>query len=149
MPAPQNEVSFPRAAIAGILAWILPGLGHIYLGQKRRGAILLIVIALTFWSGVAVGGVASTVQPTQRQAWFLAQVCAGVHTLGAYVWGRQERRAHPDLLAGFVEEDVAVIYTGVAGLLNILIILDALASADPNYVRVGPRPPPQTREAAS
>ena len=148
MPPQAKEVSVPRAVAAGALAWLVPGLGHIFLGQKRRGAILLVVIAVTYWAGVAVGGVGSTIKPAERTAWFLAQVCAGVHTIGAYVWGQNEPHTIPDVKAGFVAEDVAVIYTGVAGLLNILIILDALASADPNYVRIGPRPPPP-REVAS
>ncbi len=133
-----------RVAAAGALAWVLPGLGHIYLGFRRRGLILMVVIALTYWGGVAIGGVSSTVQPTQRTAWFLAQICAGSHTVAAYLWGQGERRHHPEVEAGFVAQDVGVIYSGVAGLLNVLIILDALASADPNYVRPGtgaqPRP---------
>lgn len=143
-----NEASLTRTAAAGALSWVLPGMGHIYLGQRTRGIVLLVVITVTFWTGVAIGGVQSTIKPTERRTWFLAQVCAGSHALAAYSWGRARAQSHPDERAGFTEEDVAVIYTGVAGLLNILIILDALASADPKYVRVGSRPPPRPREAS-
>ena len=137
------QASVARVAGAGLLSWLLPGLGHIYLGQRTRGLILLVVIALTFWSGVAIGGVQSTVQPRTRTAWFAAQICAGSHTLVTYAWGRVRAPQHPEEQAGFVAADTAVIYTGVSGLLSILIILDALASADPHYVRAAARPPPR------
>lgn len=130
-----REASMLRMAIAGALAWAVPGLGHIYLGQVKRGAILMTVIAVTFWGGVAIGGVQSTVQPRERKAWFFAQVCAGGHALATYSLGQMRAKSHPDEVAGFMEEDVAVIYTGVAGLLNILVIMDALATADPRYLR--------------
>ena len=45
-----------------------------------------------------------------------------------------------------MEEETALIYTGVAGLLNVLIIFDALATADPKYVRPGARPLPRPGE---
>lgn len=127
------------------MSWFLPGLGHVYLGDRKRGLVLLVVVAMTFWCGVAIGGVRSTVQPRARTAWFMAQICAGSHTLVTYALGQVRAKQFPTEQAGFVEEDLAVIYTGVAGLLNILIIMDALAAADPNYVRIAARPPPQPR----
>ncbi|HNO79610.1 MAG TPA: hypothetical protein PKN33_16290 [Phycisphaerae bacterium] len=144
MTAKRNEPPFLRIATAGLLAWLLPGLGHIYLGEKKRGWILMITVAAVFWTGVAVAGVQSTVQPTRRKAWFVGQICAGSHTLVALGWGQLREKSHPDVRAGFTEEDVAVIFTGVAGMLNILIILDVLAMTDPNYVRRSIGPPVQT-----
>ncbi|NOX58195.1 MAG: hypothetical protein GXP29_04970 [Planctomycetes bacterium] len=133
--ARQSEPSFAKIATTGVLAWLLPGLGHVYLGQRNRGIILGVVVAATFWCGVAVAGVQSSVQPIRRTAWFCGQICAGSHTLATVGWGRLRSTSHPNERAGFAEEDIAVIFTGVAGMLNILIILDALASTDPKYIR--------------
>lgn len=147
--------SLARFALVGFLAWLVPGLGHIYLGQKRRGWILLITLAATFWGGVAVGGVQSTVlprspseppahaAPRDRPTWFFAQLCCGVHTFATLGWGEWRTARHGVFRADFTAEDIAIIYTGVAGLLNVLVILDALAACDPNYVRLGSRPPPR------
>ena len=139
----SNDVSIAKVATAGALSWLLPGAGHIFLGDRKRGAILFIVITATFWTGVAIGGVQSTVQPQKHKLWFMGQVCCGAHTLITYFWGRAGNQSGPDPSTSHISEDVAVVYTGIAGMLNILIILDCLASADPSYVRTASRPPPR------
>lgn len=132
--APRNALL--TGPIAGFLAWLVPGLGHIYLGHRVRGLVCLVTITVTFWSGVAIGGVHATVDPQERTLWFMAQSCTGGNTLAAY---GLHRVVEPQLVAGqrpaavsahWLSSDVGVHYTGVAGLLNLLIILDALGRAD-------------------
>ncbi|MCB9849075.1 MAG: hypothetical protein H6817_00050 [Phycisphaerales bacterium] len=136
------EPSMGKVLTTGVLAWLVPGLGHIYIGDRKRGIILLVVTAATFWGGVAVAGVQSTFKPRERTLWFMGQICAGGHTLAAMSWGNAVNAGEDVEHAGFVAEDVAVLYTAVAGLLNVLIIIDALLATDPNYVRTGVRPQP-------
>jgi len=135
----QGVESVVRTVMAGFLTWLLPGLGHLYLGQRQRGLVFLITIALTFWGGVAIGGVRGTIHPAQRPAWFIAQLCAGGHTLTAYA-------IHSAMPGGLTRMDpvsrdwpyvghwlsveIGVVYAAVAGLLNVLVILDALVRAD-------------------
>ena len=132
--ASKDKRSAFRVPIAGVLAWALPGLGHWYIGERGRGVIFMAVIALTFWSGVAIGGVKNTVNPNDRSLWFLGQVCAGVHPLAALLWGRQIEippdANQADWIAFGQAEDISVIYTAIAGMLNILIILDVLVRAE-------------------
>ena len=133
-----NDASFSllRVPIAGLLAWLVPGLGHIYLGQRLRGVICLVIITVTFWSGVAIGGVSGTVNPQQRKLWFFAQLCTGGNTMAAYALNRSvaHRQADGSGPSGgpYLSAEVGVHYTGVAGLLNVLLILDAIACADPS-----------------
>jgi len=123
-----------RVPIAGLLAWAVPGAGHLFIGERSRGVIFMTIITLTFWSGVAIGGVKNTVNPTERSLWFLGQVCAGVHPLAALVWGEQiEIPAGADRaewIAYGQTEDIAVIYTAIAGMLNLLVIFDVLIRAE-------------------
>jgi len=77
----------PIPLLALLLAWIVPGTGHMYLGRVKRGIILLVTIAATFWAGIAVGGV-MTVDSKQQRWWFVAQMFTGVH--GLVSWQRQE-----------------------------------------------------------
>ena len=122
------------APIAGFLAWLVPGLGHIYLGHRTRGLICLVTITATFWTGVAIGSVQGTVDPRERTLWFMAQVCTGGNTVAAYVL-RQAVTPRPAprqsaYVPSWMSADVGVHYTGVAGLLNLLVILDALTRAE-------------------
>ena len=126
-----------RAPLAGFLAWLIPGLGHIYLGYRGRGLVFLVTISATFWSGVAIGGVRSTVDPQERKLWFMAQLCTGGNTLSAWALNQRitlghARAGEPTQQSHWMQADVGVHYTGVAGLLNLLIILDAIARAEPS-----------------
>jgi hypothetical protein len=117
-----------RHMVCVVLGLALPGLGHWVLGQRARGAIIFVAIGLTFWIGLAIGGVRSTIDPVNNRAWFVAQICCGTHTLGALALAR----AVPDRLPyriGWPSLDLGVVYTGVAGLLNILVVLDLVARA--------------------
>lgn len=127
-------ISFLRAPIAGILAWVVPGLGHLFLGERKRGIILLVTISLTFWTGVAVGGVGATVNPRERKLWFMAQFMAGGQSLAACAMSRsvmtETKAPNSVVLSHWLSADVGIHYTGVAGLLNLLAILDAIARAE-------------------
>ena len=140
-----------RVPLAGLLAWIVPGLGHLFIGERIRGLIYLIAITVTFWGGIAIGGVRDTVEPRSRTAWFMAQTCTGVHCLAAFQWGERLRH-NPDTLASASAHhrsaDTAVVYTGIAGLLNLLAIFDALVRADAVSARPRPRVASQLRKGA-
>ncbi|MDY7011081.1 MAG: DUF6677 family protein [Planctomycetota bacterium] len=152
--------------LAGILAWLVPGAGHVYIRRTLRGIIICICINGLFWTGVALGGI-FTVEPLKQRWWFAAQMCAGVS--GVTAWYRQEqyRRAvtegfdDPQLRTptpppwtrqdknlpekwwytynqalvkegislSYPGETVALAYTGVAGMLNLMCIFDAVMLA--------------------
>jgi hypothetical protein len=146
-----------RAPVAVFLAWLIPGLGHVYLGHRTRGIILLVALTLTFWSGVAIGG-AKTVNPDRppigtsapesptgraqpgsaavtrtKSWWFFGQVLIGGYAVGGLTLSAfssdYNTSGAPRYLA-WPSGDLANVYTGVAGLLNLLVILDAMARAD-------------------
>lgn len=122
-----------KLPVTGLLAWILPGMGHIFIGDRNRGIVILVTIAVTFWGGVAIGGVRTTVDPARKKLWFVAQISSGGHAIAAYLFGNQSRKGlSPQQLAHsrWNSAEVATVYTGVAGLLSVLAILDALVRAD-------------------
>lgn len=147
----DNSSKLPLVAL--ILAWIVPGAGHIYLGRKTRGVIILVTIAAIFWGGVAMGGV-MTVDYYNARWWFISEMLTGVH--GVTGWYNQ-RRVYQNMtqevfgsddasLAAKIPEEVrdqklkdrgvalndsptdniARAYAGVAGMLNLLCMVDAL-----------------------
>ena len=130
-----SQQNLARIPIAGLLAWLIPGAGHFFIGERTRGVILFVVVTLTFWTGVAVGSVQGTVAPHSRTLWFAAQLGTGGNALAGYAlhgWVDPEsaRARKPIARGNWLSAEVGVHYTGVAGLLNLLIIFDAIARAD-------------------
>jgi len=60
---------FPLAAV---LAWLVPGAGHFYLGLRKRALLLFIAIELTFFIGLYIGTL-RIVDPAQSMFWFMAR----------------------------------------------------------------------------
>jgi len=138
MANPDSLPTFLRLPLTGLLAWLLPGLGHLYIGDRKRGWVILVTIAVTFWGGVAIGGVRHTVNPSTKRLWFLAQITAGSHTVAAHLLGELSRRGMDERTIAtdrWQAVEIATVYTGVAGLLNVLVILDALGRAEGPYRR--------------
>lgn len=131
------------APLAAFLAWVLPGLGHWVIGERVRGLVFFVVITVTFWGGIAVGGVRTTVTPRENGAWIAAQLCAGTQALGALYWSHQRSVKYKDeIKAPWPASNIAVVYAGVAGLLNLLVIIDVLARVEARQAALLARPPP-------
>jgi len=113
--------------VAGPLAWLIPGAGHWYLGMKARGVILFVTIAAMFWTGVAIGGVRTTVDPQKNMHWFMGEICTGGHAILAVAINNAMNWPEDsfDKRSYLKSRDIGVVYAGVAGLLNLLAIFDA------------------------
>lgn len=138
------EPAAPAAApfVACFLAWLVPGLGHLYLGKKKRAAVFFSVVLGLFALGVASDGAASLFEPRQPLS-FLAtldnlatgpiDLVSRYHTYGGIVFALPGEDGDPrrtDLLnrlrarvrSGTYEYGTIFLLT--AGLMNILLILD-------------------------
>ncbi len=68
------------------LAWLVPGLGHIIIGERVRGAIFLVTIHLLFGLGLLFGGMRS-IKPPEQPIWTYTQYLNGWPMLVAnYYW---------------------------------------------------------------
>jgi len=147
--APSWPVS---TAVAGLLAWLVPGAGHWFLGRRIRAAILFVVIQGLFWWGVGIGGV-FTVDPREEFWWSRAQMCTGASGLVSHyrqnaaheavvqeAHGLKEARGDVGEAAQYLKaaKNLALVspaagparvFTGVAGMLNLLCIIDAVLLA--------------------
>ena len=139
-PAKKAAPDAVRSIQAAMLAWILPGAGHFYLGHRGLASVFFIAISFPFWTGVALGGVKDSVNPRANKWLFLAEMCAGGYTTVCFIASNQivskiaalPSKAERDQAAVaytsyYPESDVAQIYLATAGLLNLLAVLDALA----------------------
>lgn len=135
----------PAAApfVACLLAWLVPGLGHLYLGRKGRAGVFFAVVVSLFALGVASGGAASLFEQRQPLT-FLAtldnlatgpiDLISRYATYGAIVYalpGEEGDSRRSELLERLrtrvrsVTYEYGTTFLLTAGLMNILLILDA------------------------
>ena len=76
----RKKSSRVLAVVVLLLAWLIPGAGHVFIGRVTRGIIIFVTITATFWAGVAMGGV-MTVDKRTEKWWFAADLCTGLNGL--------------------------------------------------------------------
>jgi hypothetical protein len=119
-PRPPAALASPTAAyLAVVLAWLIPGAGHVFLGRRGRGLVFFVIVLASLALGCALQGelYRGIGQPLATLA---TLACAGMGLpyfvlLGLGYTGNVDA-------AGY-EYGKAFILT--AGLMNILLILDA------------------------
>jgi hypothetical protein len=130
MPKPDPTV---HAMTAGLLAWLLPGAGHWWLGRRTLGGVYFGAITLAYFLGLLIGGLKSSIDPHGNVWLFVAEMGIGGYTTLGYLAARAIPTFPPNEFSPHVsfypENDVAQIYLSVAGLLNVLAVLDAIARA--------------------
>ena len=127
---PTKPVSPAIAALAG---WLVPGLGHIYIGRRTRGLVVMVVLLATFFLGAALGRFENVWWTGHRWLYVGCQVWAGAPavTLFAKTAIRPPegapgvtRKRHYNKVA-----EMGAICTQIVGLLNLLAFTDAWAKA--------------------
>lgn len=145
MPVIQTT---PRWHVPGALAtWLIPGLGHWMLGQRGRGLILLTCIGSLWLSGFFIGGI-NVFDRKGHPIWYIGQALIAPSILVDFahrsMQGPLGLPARPDAASipytpsyGHIHEQ-GVLYTSLAGMLNLLAMMDVLYY-DPNARRGRPR----------
>ena len=104
----------------------MPGLGHLWLGRRQKGLIFLVTLPLMFVVGLGLKGRLFPLDLTQPLVALaaLADVATGVPYLLARVFdaGRGEVTA--------ITYEYGNTFIIVAGLLNMLVVLDAYDVAE-------------------
>jgi hypothetical protein len=125
----------PLVAIAG---WIVPGAGYWLIGQRTRAITVCITILVVFVFGILVSGIRVVQAPDmtgsgtlpQRiltRPWFIGQVLIGPVGIGsAYISDQLAQSAtYGKIEAKARLAEIGTLYTAVAGMLNLLTIIDA------------------------
>lgn len=133
----------PLHLAAGVLGWVFPGLGHLRNGDVRRGRLIMLGVLGLFLSGVLVGGL-DCVDRREDGLWFVAQAGAGpiafltdalnagllksgkVGTLLPMTAPNGAMLQVSSFKSVGAVNDVGTLFTAMAGLLNVVALLDAL-----------------------
>ena len=137
---------------AALAAWLVPGAGHYLVGERRRGVILFVLL-LTLWTtGLLIGGI-SVIDRRDNTAWFAPQSLFAPSLAVDFVH-QTLRNQNPKPIPGDQPSyepsfgrvnEQGILYTGLAGLLNLLAIIDVLyhdPTRRPSERRRDPAPTP-------
>lgn len=72
----ENEGPGPVGYLAIVLAWAVPGLGHMMIGQKARGVVFMVTVHALFAAGLLIGGIRS-IKPPDQAIWTYTQFLTG------------------------------------------------------------------------
>jgi hypothetical protein len=119
-----SEAAAPKrsAAVAMILAWLVPGLGHFYLGRRRTAFAFAVIVALTFLAGLSFQGRLYTIEDGQPLTILATFAVYGAGLLNLAARALLESPGGT-ILAPTFEYGCAYLLT--AGLMNLLLVLDA------------------------
>jgi len=122
---------------AAFLGWLLPGLGHFARGQPQRAVVLGTTIGTLWLTGLLIGGI-SVIDRSNQPAWFLGQMLVAPSFVAN---GYRERlvaehaatrrtfdpQDEPPFEPAFARaQEQGTLFTSLAGLLNLLAIIDVL-----------------------
>ena len=105
MPAEKNtiqvddmQIDLRNRPLAALLAWLLPGAGHLYQRRYAKGSLFMVCILITWFLGFALGGghvVYASWQPGDKRWHYILQAGVGAAALPALVQGNHMKK-HTD-----------------------------------------------------
>ncbi len=111
-------------AMAAGLSWILPGLGHVRAGQKDKGVLMGLAVLLVFAAGL-VASEGHAVDRPLMPVWWIGQNLCGLGSLFAALVTAPLPMA--STVAGL---DLGIVLCTVAGLMNLVVMVDAYTVAE-------------------
>jgi hypothetical protein len=165
------EVDLRNPIAAALWAWLWPGAGHIYQRRYAKGILFMICVLGTYFFGLAIGGghvVYASWTKTDKRWKYIFQVGVGLPALPALVQSRRVMSGNEPLMGGLMAPptdqpvrpeqrdeladwhekyhslfELGELYTMIAGLLNVLVIYDAMVGpALPDEKEKSDKPPP-------
>jgi len=120
MPVRSKDNNLALLLTVGLLGWLIPGAGHFFIKERSRALIIFTTIALTFIIGLYVGSVA-VVNPATGKLAYVAQI---MNSPAVVLIGRMTVDGHYTVFGK--PNEIGQIYTSIAGLLNLLCVVNAV-----------------------
>ena len=115
----DQRIQLKNPVVAGVLAFLIPGAGHLYQGRVVKAAIFSICVLGLFCTGMAMAGWKAVQAPSGRGGWkrlsalkYVAQSGVGLPSLYALV--QHKRYISPDnATVDFVDKPITAPFTGM------------------------------------
>jgi hypothetical protein len=119
---PRAAAEPGRLVLVGVLAWLVPGAGHLFQGRREKGLVFLLALPLMFAIGLWLHGRLFPLELSDPLVFLGAIANRGVG--GPYVLAYLMDAGAGTVTAASYEYGNTFLMT--AGLMNFLVILDAL-----------------------
>lgn len=113
--------------LVGVAGWWIPGAGHWIIGQPKRAAIIFFSIVFSFTFGIWLGSIAVI---DARTPWYWAQMLNSPAV--AYLAHLSGSVYHLDSYGK--PREIGEIYTAIAGMLNLLCVINAVYLANDDTI---------------
>ena len=114
-------------ALPVLLTWLVPGLGHIFQGRKLRGALVFFCLAGCVVFGTLLAD-SSNLSRERHYYYWGGQFMAGLPALVLQaMWGAKRVLSHIQY------GEAGMVFASVAGMLNILAMLDVYRFAEDKW----------------
>ncbi|MFH1422896.1 MAG: DUF6677 family protein [Planctomycetota bacterium] len=118
-----------RPEIAVLLAWLVPGLGHFYIGKRLKSLIFGTTLIVAFFIGAFTSG-RNVVSVEEHKIAFIGQIGSGIPALTTLILASAgDKPVIKDMRKIDPLFDIGLLYTVVAGLLNFIVTADAFEIA--------------------
>lgn len=145
-------INLRQPLVAGLLAFLMPGAGHWYQGRYHKAGLYFLAVMSLYMIGMVIGSgrvVYASWTADDRRWPYVCQVAVGLPALPAAFQSYRVRNNQAPWFGGFMAApestaqqdewhkeasagfDLGTIYTMIAGLLNLLIIFDAIGGPLP------------------
>jgi hypothetical protein len=116
-----------RSILSMVLAYLVPGAGHFYLGYRRRAMVFFAIIVTLFVIGLSVDGGLYTVGGANRA---VLRLLAAFGSLGAGAIYFIASAIGPHGNVNSLTYEYGTTFTLTAGLMNLLLVLDCFDIAE-------------------
>lgn len=114
-----------RTVTAMLLAYLVPGAGHFYLGRRGRAAAFFAIVLVLFVIGLSIDGRLYTTQPGN-----VLSLLATIGSMGLGVPYFVARGMGPFGDVRSITFEYGTAFALTAGLMNLLLVLDAFDIAE-------------------
>ncbi len=134
----------PAPAPVLLAGWLVPGGGHFLLRRKPQAVVFFLAVTLTYLAGMALADFGN-VSLERHSYYFLAHIFNGGETLLAWLFTQGVLEDHVPTHFGIHTGEIGILFTAVASLLNLIVMMDAYGIAA--GLKPGPEAPEESATA--
>jgi hypothetical protein len=116
-----------RSIVSMVLAYLVPGAGHFYLGYRARAVAFFVIILTLFLIGLSIDGGLYTIAGANRA---VLRLLAALGSLGAGIPYFVASALGPHGNVHSLTYEYGTTFTLTAGLMNLLLVLDCFDIAE-------------------